>query len=482
MVVKRASLAGVLVLALAVPLATSAAIVPPPPGITVIALIDDGINPYNIAFRDRSALAQQHPSTYIPGYPRNAIALRLTLDVPYDVAMRRDAKVWASIKPKTLYWIPGTKIVGAITFGAGGTNCPVVPIPPANALNRTACVEHPILDDYGHGTMTASRAAGTPHSLAPSARIVEIEGLGADSLNWASSRGWIDVNSNSWVDLVPPPVNSVAPESLFGPSVSIAFENAVHRMFVLAASGNGTAFSQGLAPTPTYLLSTAPPGVVLVGGHDNGKWTLWAGAPPHVVADAYAGWAAISTSSTAIRPDPIACCTSAAAPYAAGGAAAIIREARILLHATGTGVHGGVIARGRAGLVKHGPLADGVFTLDELRQVFMETAEARPALGRDDGNIHWAGDPRAPEPMPYGIGSNPFCQLCTTTPVGWTQIPADAPAYPLIGYGAINERSLAFAVNVLRGRAPMPVRPQEDMAYDVDQALRMAIFREARTG
>src|SRR5687767_7410171 len=41
----------------------------------VVALIDTGINPYNAAFRDRSPLAQRHPSTYIPNYPTNARTL-----------------------------------------------------------------------------------------------------------------------------------------------------------------------------------------------------------------------------------------------------------------------------------------------------------------------------------------------------------------------------------------------------------------------
>src|SRR5207249_351862 len=103
--------------------------------------------------------------------------------------------------------------------------------------------------------------------------------------------------------------------------------------------GNGTAFVTGFAPTPTYLLSTAPAGVILVGGHDNGKMTLWAGAPPHVVADAYSGFTAIKDDNGAMRPDPIACCTSAASPYAAGGATAIIEEARRILGDHSTGIH-----------------------------------------------------------------------------------------------------------------------------------------------
>ncbi|MGH2729332.1 MAG: S8/S53 family peptidase, partial [Actinomycetota bacterium] len=222
--------------------------------IAVVALIDAGINPYSSAFRDTSPLAYKHPSTYIPGYPKDTPTLRLSLDIPYEKAVEQDADVWKLVTPGTLYWIPGTRIVGAISFGAGGGNCPVVEPPPANTLQQ-GCPQTPILDDHGHGTMTASRAGGSPSSLAPAARIVEIEGLGSKGVRWAADQGWIDVQSNSWLSLVPPPF-----DGLVG-STSEAFEYAATKMLTIAASGNGTAYLAGFAPTPTYLLSTAAPGV-----------------------------------------------------------------------------------------------------------------------------------------------------------------------------------------------------------------------------
>ncbi|HUQ40736.1 MAG TPA: S8/S53 family peptidase [Acidimicrobiales bacterium] len=436
-----------------------------PAAMAVVALVDSGINPYNVAFRDRSALASQHPSTYLPGYPKDAVALPITLDVPFAEARKRDAKLWADIEPWQLYWVPGTRIVGMLTAGAGGTGCPVIPVPPASVLAGD-CPETPILDDHGHGTMTASRAAGT-RSLAPTARIVEIEGLGAQSLMWAADAGFIDVISNSWGSpaFLPPSASDI----------SIAFAYSATRALTIAASGNGTGFILGAAPNPTYASNTAPPGVVLVGGHDNGKATLWSGSPPHVVADAYGGWAAINTSSTEIRPDPISCCTSAAAPYAAGGATAIVQDARRLLGHRGVGVHDGVVARGRPGQLK-GPLADGVFTLDELRHVLLHSAEARPGEGRDDGLLHWAGDPRPPEPLPWGLGSNPFCAVCTTTPLAWNAVPDGDQLYPFLGYGAVNERSLALALNILRGIRATPSRPGADQLYATDQQLRSVVF------
>jgi hypothetical protein len=441
---------------------------------SVVALIDTGINPYSEAFRDRSRLARKHPSTYIPGYPKDAKPLRLSLNLPYEEAIKKDEKKWALVQRGKLYWIPGTRIVGAISLGAGGTNCPTVDVPPANSVFQGDCKEHSIFDDHGHGSMTASRAAGAPNSLAPTARIVAIEGLGDRSVDWARKAPWIDVQSNSWLSLVPPPIPS---------GTTTAFADAAKEMLTLAASGNGTAYLAGVAPTPTYLLSTAPAGVVLVGGHDNGKMTLWAGAPPHVVADAYAGFTAIAGSSEKMRPDPIACCTSAASPYAAGGAAAIILEARRILRDTRTVGHAGTIyACGEPDLVPKGPLADGDFTLQELKDVFLHTAEPHPAEERDDGDVHWAGDPRAPDHTEYGPGGNPFCVGCTTMPLAWQQIPAQAEAYPFIGYGGINRYSVTLATAVLEGKTDMPERPAADAQYDLDQTLRDQVFFRSAAG
>jgi hypothetical protein len=440
---------------------------------TVVAHIDTGVNPYNKNFRDRSALAYQHPSTYIPGFPKEAQALNLHLDTPYDKAFKADEDVWKGVRRGELYWIPGTKIIGAISFGAGGTSCPVVKFPTVIATNDGTCSEHVILDDAGHGSMTASRSTGILTSLAPDARLVSIEGLGAKSVEWAADAGWIDVQTNSWLSLVPPPVPS---------GITDAFAAAAIKMPTLVASGNGSAFVTGVAPTPTYLLSTAPPEVILVGGHDNGRTTLWAGAPPHVVADAYAGPTAIFNSSTEVRPDPISCCTSAASPYAAGGAAALILEARRILGDRTTGVHDGVIAEGRCGAVKKGPLADGVFTLDEFKDLFFHTAQPHPEEGKHDGLVHWAGDPRAPDYTEYGPGGNPFCLGCTTTPVPWSTIPEQVDAYQFIGYGGINEFSVELGKKVLQGKADPLVRETADIQYELDQTIRELEFNGSTAG
>ncbi|HEY7874810.1 MAG TPA: hypothetical protein VIG64_06775, partial [Actinomycetota bacterium] len=66
-----------------------------PPSTSVVALIDTGINPYSPAFRDDTSLAGKPPWKYIPGYPKNTPALRLSLGLPYEKAIKKDADIWA---------------------------------------------------------------------------------------------------------------------------------------------------------------------------------------------------------------------------------------------------------------------------------------------------------------------------------------------------------------------------------------------------
>jgi hypothetical protein len=431
----------------------------------VVALIDTGINPYNVAFRDTSPFAYQHPSTYIDGYPADAEAINITFDHDtIDEALAADGAEWAKAEPRKLYWFPGTKIVGAISLGAPPRNCGPAQPPPLPP--DSSCPEHIIFDDNGHGTMTASRAAANGHSLAPDARIVEIEGLGRAGSRWAADGGWIDVQSNSWLSLVPPPANVLD---------SKALTEAARKHLVFAASGNGTAYTHGVAPTPTYLLNTAAPGVIVVGAHDNGNVTAWAGAPPVVVADGYGGWSASNRSLDGFAPDPRACCTSASAPYAAGGAAAIVLEARRLEADTSSGVHGDVLAHGDYH-APSGPLDDATLTLDEAKLLVRRTASARMGSFDDDGLEHWLGHGTTADHTEYGPGANPYCEGCFSAPVAWLDAPAGVPAYPLIGYGAVDHSSVDLARAVLRGDTPIPARATEDAFYTADQLLRTALY------
>jgi hypothetical protein len=430
--------------------------------LTVVAHIDAGLNPYSVEFRWDDARAWQHPCTYIANYPCSAQALYLHLnESDWQTAFDLDRDLWSGVRADTLYWIPGTKIIGDIGMGS-------LPIP----------------DGQGHGTMTASRSAGNEHSLCPTCLFVSIDGLGIDGVRWAADSGFVDVQTNSWGSLI-----------FVDPALDLmqgALTDAAHKHVVLFASGNGAAGFEGFVSSPTLVMPTGEPGPILVGAHDNGRVLTWPGSPPHVIADGYGGYAALHDSITAIEPTPVACCTSAATPYAAGGAAAIVQEARRILHDfSGPGVHDGVIARAPPGtpLPRQGPLSDGVFTLDEFKPVFFHTATLRPTEGPDDGLLQWAADPQGnlgsvlADPVGYVMnpGANPYCIGCVDTPLQWSQVPAGIGATDSVwtheGYGAIDPASVALAKQVLRGEVPDPDRPVEDQLYAADQAFRCVWFR-----
>ncbi len=392
----------------------------------VVALIDTGINPYHVDFRDDSNLSRKHPSTYLPGYPSDAQALVLTLNASdLEAAMEADEAVWDAVEPNTLYWIPGTKIVGAYTTGGR-------------------------ILDTGHGTMTASRAAGNGYSLCPECRIAAVQGFTGDAVTWASGQAWIDAQSNSWSPQVVFQQADVVQES----GLAEAFEAAATRHLVFGSAGNGIAGKFGVVGHPSFTRSTSGPlGVVSVGGHDNGEVILWSGSWPHVVADACDNWAAVGRSLDEYSGSAGGG-TSSASPYAAGATARMVLEARRLLgddHSMG--VQDGVLARGSP--VNATFLDDGIFTLEEAKTLLMRSATPRPVFTEHDGEN-------------CGMTGAPY----NTYPVAWGDVPAEVPPYMLIGYGQISVDSSAVALSVLAGGMDLPERPREDAWHDYAEELR----------
>lgn len=327
----------------------------------VVALIDTGINPYHVAFRDESDRAYAHPSTYLPGYPADAVAVNLTLGAAtLEQAHKADEPVWKSLRPGTLYWFPGTKVVGAYSFQ-----------------------QENVAYSTGHGTMTASRAAANNYSLCPACLVVSVQGFTAEAVSWAADQPWIDAQSNSWS----PAVVLQQADAAQSPGLADAFEAAAAVQAVFASAGNGIAGKLGGLGHPSFTRSTSgPTGVFSIGGHDNGDVVLWTGSVPHVVADACANWAAVGDTQDKYDAGEGGG-TSSASPYAAGEAARLVLEARRLLNdSQAVGRKDGVFARGEPGRVAAGPLADGDFKLDELRAILLKTAVGRPVKTLDDGD------------------------------------------------------------------------------------------------
>jgi len=392
-------------------------------------------------FRDTSPEAYLHPSTYIPGYPANATELRLTLDAPdYATALAADQAAWAAVEVGKLYWIPGTRIIGAIALvapgGSGGGLPGDAPAPECP----------PVLDCEGHGTMVASRGAGAEHALCADCKIVMAQNF-EEGAAWLAAQPWIDAQSDSWTSLAP------------DPGLAQRISDIAAKMPSFFAAGNGLLGVLGGLGQPTPLSGTAGAiGIYAVGGHDNGNTILWSGSMPHIIADACWSWAAMYNSLDEAGPR-VGSGTSAATPYAAGEAARLILEARKLLGDPATGVReGGVLAQGDGSKLAGGPLADGSFTMEELRALVLHTADPRPPGTEDDGDLC------GPETTPYD-----------TTPIAWSSVPAEVPLYYLVGYGGVNVHTLDAAMQVLQGAAPLPDRSDVGPWPTVDDTLRDAL-------
>ena len=434
----------------------------------VIGFVDTGINPYHRVFRDDSARAFRHPSTYIPGFPADAEALRLTLDTSnYWHAVRSDCeRVWSKVKPGRAYWFPGTKIVGGITFerAAASVNCHAAK--PNFGVGR-------ILDPQGHGTMVASRGAGTQHGACRDCLIVAVQfptsiplfapsestNSAVKAIKWAArNASWIDAQSNSWGPIVPlwEPTGQ-AGLITSNPELARAVESVSRSHLAFWASGNGAAFRGGFVGHPSLLSPHLGPSAVIVGGHDSGYMNTWPGFSPHVVADSCASWAAYEDKIEKSGED-VGGGTSGATPFAAGGAGQLLMEARRILGDRATGVEKGVVARGRPGRVSRGPLSDGKLTLREWRTLLFKSASRRPQGQFTDG------------PTCSGAQWGP-------TPVKWSDVPDQYPEYVQIGYGAIDVESARLGARVLAGRAPMPDRSETAEYFSNDRAARAALHR-----
>ena len=417
----------------------------------VIALVDSGINPYHQDFRAPEFV--HHPAKYIEGYPKEAEAFNLALEVAdskgYEAARKADDEEWVLTKAAELRWFPGTRIIGGISMGAGDTVEP--------------WAERKILDDQGHGTGTASVAAGRVFGSNPNALIVEVESLGEASETWATSQEWIDIVSNSWGNLANLPLGD--------PSMT---KTASDRgQSIVWSAGNGatntnssTVFAPGgpvedpcKCKTPDSDISmtdpwSGPSWYITVGAVSpiNGQDHWWHSYPVDVSSFG-SKWRAAGAFGVEIRPDDENIetrdfgGTSCATPVTAGVLSRIVLEARMILGDT----HGGqrpdqAIAVGpKSRAPKDGPLADGVLTKSEAEEIVQKTAFAVPA---DPSKFAWD----------YAIRP--------TTPGYFVHQ----------GYGVVDKNSLELALKVLVGKETLPERADVDAWIQATDVIRDALW------
>ena len=411
---------------------------------TVIAFVDSGINPYHQDFRAPDFT--HHPSSYIEGFPQDTEALNLSFGTAdadgYAAAREADDDTWLDVAGRKLYWIPGTRIIGGYSAGAGGAG---------------AFPERKILDENGHGTGVASVAAGQHFGSNPNALIVMVEGLGETGLAWAASQPWIDIVSNSWGAIANAPVGSTT-----------ATKAATRRGQTIAfAAGNGatntnssTAFPPGGAvedpckcktpdSNPSFTTQYGASWILTVGAISpiNGQAHWWHSIPVDV-ASFGSKWRAAAYNGVTVQHNRDFGGTSCATPITSGVLSSFIERARVEFGDTVAGQKEGqavAVAGEGVSLPAAGPLADGKLTRVEAEAIVQKTAFP---VAADPSKLAWD----------YAVR------------------PTTAAYYVYQGYGVVNRTSKELGTDVLMGTKPMPERAEVDQWLTVVDAVRNAIW------
>ena len=425
--------------------------------LTVVAINDSGINPYHLEFSaqtypDPEVLAltanfTKHPSEYIPGYPKDAEAIPATLGKGYFPAEDArgpdangdgipDGSIWDlksasapwGLEFGKLYWIPGTKIIGATQ-------------PALLACSNCAAGNHVILDDDGHGTGSSSVSVGNRYGYCPTCLLFSEKGLNAVP---AAGYPWVDINSNSWGTI------ANAPHLGILGSQANQTRAAVDRgQTVLFAAGNGTANAFD-TPSPTYgTPTTGPDWHVIVGAirRDVERPIVGDGTPAHL-----SSWGDGNLPS-ACRTGVVSQCafsgTSAATPYTAGVFGNVLTEIRRQIGETGLGQRAGQVIADGFPIAASPYLKDGKLTRAELRDAVLKTAFP---LNQDNS------------------------QNVPIFPYPWTAPYIGDINVLFEGYGAATPNSARRAIDVLLGKAAMPVRAAEDRWFQIDAQIRDSIW------
>jgi hypothetical protein len=401
--------------------------------VTVIGVADSGINAYHLEFSaatypDPEILKltrnfTAHPSEYIPGYPEDAQAIPITLGQGYYPA--NDQAVWASVEKGRLYWIPGTKIIGA--WDTGPAAC-------ANCAPDT----HAVLDDDGHGSGSASVSAGNRYGYCPTCLLFVVEALDESIVN---ERPWVDISTNSFGTVGGVPLGLAT-----GGSQSA--RTAVERgQTVLFAAGNGVGNAFDVPQATWGQDSVGPDWVITVGAirRDNHRAIVGDGIPAHISA-----WGDGNLPS-ACRTGTVGQCafggTSAATPYTAGVFGTVLTEVRRAIGDVKAGQKPGqVVALGHP-IEESVYLEDGKLTRAELREVVLKTAQ--PLNQRNDVS-----------PFPYPL---------TAPYLGEANVLFE-------GYGAATPESAQRAIRVLLGQESLHEREFEDSFFALDRQVRDTIY------
>lgn len=355
--------------------------------VTVIAVIDDGFNPYHFDFL--GSKMPQHldedasndlplttpPQEWIPGYSGPVLPTELAITLP-DAATDRpdtlaagDAALWGTVTPSTPYWFPGTKIVTAMTFDSG-----------TRILGTSA----------NHGAGTSSVSAGNVFGSCPECVVVLLQYASqagaANAVRWASRQPWIDVITNSWG------FSTGNRDNVTWYSDPSTTRKAVERGQSIFWSGGNGQENAFVAPVTTLQSSDKGPDWIIQVGAITPSGTSYSGAGKPVELAGVGGSYPAGIGATTVSNGGTFSGTSNATPTIAGTFGRALYLSRRALGGPSKTQSGLVIATGDP--VACGParpdceLGDGVLTSLELRRALM-SASVRTANGM---NVGGAGD------------------------------------------------------------------------------------------
>ena len=382
--------------------------------VTVVAVLDYGLNPYHWDFlaskmpqaldRDPSndLPLDSAPDRWLRGFPSpkafdSMTALNLTLEEkdkdapipgnPDGDNMDIDADEWEKVKGSSdgkinYAWIPGTKVIGAVDFAPG---------------------DRLFGDTISHGVGTTSVSVGNIHGTCPECLLVFVD-IGPSTetaeaaFKWATSQPWIDVITNSYGHGDAKIYNGTTVENQ-----KLASDRG---QTVFFSGGNG---SENLmtVPNPTYMSSQkGPDWLITVGGVNPGEdnyydnpfhgqaehASYWGAGKPVDVAGiafdypaAYHAETVGGTGGAFIQPvfGSGFSGTSNAAPTVAGHYARALYLSRLALDGPSRVQKGDVIATGGgfqcAETRQDCELRDGKLTASELRTRLLHGAIHTPA-------------------------------------------------------------------------------------------------------
>jgi hypothetical protein len=422
---------------------------------TVIAVIDSGFSPYHqdyLAAKMPAAARpplDKAPHTWLPGFPKpSAFAsyspLKLTLNPADDVVMAdlhaKDKEQWDSVRESgsdgiQYRWIPGTKVVGALTFG---------PEPEDRLSDQVVFADKGTIYGSGgteHGMGSASSAVGNRFGTCPQCLLVFIQYTTQDSaeraLTWANEQPWIDAVTNSYGFSAG---IAVRDRVYNGTDVETEKKASERGQTTFFSSGNGleNAFT---VPNSTLLSSQeGPDWVVTVGANAPGSSRNYTGTgKPADVAGIGRAYPTSFGSTTTSNGRNFSG-TSNATPQVAGTYGRALWEARRALSGASRTQSAGVVAKGApvaCGAARRGcELGDGRLSATELRTRLLHGATPT-AGGFTDGPVGVAQTPAVADARFASEGHGLYKGLLEPT---WESTFASRVVGPMLGRTAAPER------------------------------------------